>query len=394
MNGRDLFLGLSYISRKYIDEAEQDTISGGKGAYEAHRSGKKLLHKSLLIAAVIAAMLFLMGAAVYTHWSGSLQHRYNPTENAKQQAEKSGLSVMYEESKPEDGSILSATDQGVTVSLVQTLVDQSQAKIVLRVEGFTPPEDFKIQPWAWMDTPAALGGDEHFWTSFHQEFDDGIIQNDAGEYIYTDGTPAEKIIEGEYQEKFLKGRYIKEDGSLELMLQFVLDDTSGACLGKEMELHFTGFGTNTYVGKADSDFEKTVDGHWDLRFPLTGSGEGIKATPNVRLSDNVTLTQVEIGEISIKTQYKTDTYFSEWEQLGILQPDIAGVKLKDGTLIQFYTSSEGYEDQDKLIYFKEAHAVDGVVDLDQVESLVYYERWDPDPSGQGSVPVYKYVPIG
>ena len=28
MNGKELFLGLSYISRKYIDEAETDTVSG------------------------------------------------------------------------------------------------------------------------------------------------------------------------------------------------------------------------------------------------------------------------------------------------------------------------------------------------------------------------------
>lgn len=374
MNGKDLFRGLSYISRKYIDEAEHDTISDGKGAYEAPGSGKRLIHKSLLIAAVIATMLFLMGAAVYTHWSGSMQHRYNPTENAKQQAEKTGLSVMYEESKPEDGSTLSATDQGITVSLVQTLVDPSIAQIVLKVEGFTPPEDFKVEPWAWMDTPATLGGDEHFWSSFNFRFDNGIIQNDTGEYIYTDGTPVEEIVEGEYQEIFRKGRYIKEDGSLELVLWYAFADNSGAYFGKEMELHFTGFGTNTSVGKADADFEKTVDGHWDLRFPLNGSNESIQASPNMRLSDNLTLTKAEIGQTLIKAWYKTDNYWSGWEQMEPLDPDLKGVKLKDGTLVKFYPGTNGYEDQDELIYFSEYRIMDAMLELDQVESLVYHDQ--------------------
>ena len=35
MNGQEIFLGLSYISRKYIEEAETETVSGGAG--KAHR---------------------------------------------------------------------------------------------------------------------------------------------------------------------------------------------------------------------------------------------------------------------------------------------------------------------------------------------------------------------
>ena len=31
MNGQEIFLGLSYISRKYIEEAETETVSGGAG---------------------------------------------------------------------------------------------------------------------------------------------------------------------------------------------------------------------------------------------------------------------------------------------------------------------------------------------------------------------------
>ena len=59
MNGQEIFLGLSYISRKYIEEAETETVSGGTG--KAHR-----IRRPFLLAAVIALLLLLVGcAAVY-----------------------------------------------------------------------------------------------------------------------------------------------------------------------------------------------------------------------------------------------------------------------------------------------------------------------------------------
>lgn len=58
MNGENLLTGLSYIDRKYIEEAEKDTISS-----------RRMIHKPFLIAAIIALMLLLMGcaAAVLVH---------------------------------------------------------------------------------------------------------------------------------------------------------------------------------------------------------------------------------------------------------------------------------------------------------------------------------------
>ena len=59
MNGQEIFLGLSFISRKYIEEAETETVSGGRG--KAHR-----IRRPFLLAAVIALLLLLVGcAAVY-----------------------------------------------------------------------------------------------------------------------------------------------------------------------------------------------------------------------------------------------------------------------------------------------------------------------------------------
>lgn len=57
MKGKNLLLGLSYIDRKYIEEAETDTIST-KGL---------TLRRPLLIAAIIALMLLLVGCGIMVY---------------------------------------------------------------------------------------------------------------------------------------------------------------------------------------------------------------------------------------------------------------------------------------------------------------------------------------
>lgn len=56
MSGKDLLVDLSYIDRKLIEESETDAIGG--------KSGKTVFKRPLLIAAILALMLFLMGCAV------------------------------------------------------------------------------------------------------------------------------------------------------------------------------------------------------------------------------------------------------------------------------------------------------------------------------------------
>ena len=63
MNGQNLLIGLSHIDRKFVEESENDTVSGMKGTYEKSGQGRNVFRKPLLIAAIIALMLLLMGCA-------------------------------------------------------------------------------------------------------------------------------------------------------------------------------------------------------------------------------------------------------------------------------------------------------------------------------------------
>ena len=55
MNGQNLLMGLSYIDRKYIEESEQACITG---------QGRRLLQRPMLIAAIVALMLLLVGCTI------------------------------------------------------------------------------------------------------------------------------------------------------------------------------------------------------------------------------------------------------------------------------------------------------------------------------------------
>ena len=59
MNGKDLLIGLGSINPKYYDEAENDTITEVK----RHRT----FRRHLLVAAIIALLLLLVGCAVYLY---------------------------------------------------------------------------------------------------------------------------------------------------------------------------------------------------------------------------------------------------------------------------------------------------------------------------------------
>ena len=346
MKGRKFMEELSNIDPKYIQEAAY--------AVRETKPAHPIRPKLLLVAAIAAATLLLMGAAAFTRWSSSLQTYYTPSQSAKEQAEQSGLSTRYESAEPDGNDKITASDQGITVTVAQTIVDKSQAQIVLRVEGFTPPEGDEIQPEVWMN-PTALDGDFHF-------------HSDRGTH-FTEGS----------------------DGSLELWLVYHFLDVSGSNLGKEISIHLTAFGTKPTAGNSGADVEKLVEGDWELRWTLRGSDDVLKTAPEKRLSDNVTLLEAEIGQLSISALYRTDTCRDDGEAL---VPALAGVTLKDGTLIPFQSYDEGHQDPERLLYRVEYRSYGGgMVDMAQAEALAYRVGWEADASGALTVPVYQYVPI-
>ena len=183
MTGKKLLTGLSYIDPKYIAESE------GVAAEKIQR--KKALPRAFLIAAVIVLTTLLVGCAIiYARWSSGLEDWFRPSNTIRQQAEESGLSVIYPQDQIEEDG-LSATDQGITVSVKQTIVDQWRASIVLKIEGFELPDG--VQPCFYGERPT-LDGNAEFWGSASYHFYDGIVINESGKSVYKNGDLSKKNI--------------------------------------------------------------------------------------------------------------------------------------------------------------------------------------------------------
>ena len=266
---------LSYIDPGYIEAAAP--LSDAKG-------NVGLKHKFLLIAAIAATLLLLLtGAAAYTKWSSGLEAQYHLSEDTKKQAERSGLSVTYPLETAQANGGLSVTDQGITVSVKQTLIDAWSTQIVLRIQGFELPAE--AYPYVAMEETTFDDGNFHGYGMNH-EFYDGIRVKDDGSYAYEDGALPEK---GHYtdsdveEDNFYKGRFNLPDGSMELTLTYRFAETDGSMLGRNLEVHITGFGQTTPRGRAWEDNDVLVSGNWDLSIPLNGTMETIIKTPNYTL---------------------------------------------------------------------------------------------------------------
>ena len=123
MTGKDLFIALGNISPKYYDEAENDTIASSRG----HKS----LRRPLLIAAVIAALLLLVGCGYVvlseTQW---LQSFFS---HQKGQPLSQGQSAYIEENTQVIGQ--SVTVNGYSVTVESAIAEERVACIRPRLEG-------------------------------------------------------------------------------------------------------------------------------------------------------------------------------------------------------------------------------------------------------------------
>ena len=132
MTGKDMLKGIQNLDANLIEEAEFGTFQKKHTGF----SGKK---KLLFLLAATLIMGTMTAAAVFTRWSTTMQlgnyGGVQPSERIKKQAEQSGLSVIPTETKDGKKEAISATDNGITVTLAQTVMDQYGGKVIFRIEG-------------------------------------------------------------------------------------------------------------------------------------------------------------------------------------------------------------------------------------------------------------------
>ncbi len=349
-------------------------------------SGRKLT--VIALAAAIAVMM-LTGAAVFTRWSTAAQNQYNPSQQIKEQAEKTGLSVMLGETKGSENpnEVLSVTDQGITVTAVQTIVDQYGAELIFRIEGFDLPEGRFPGVWPIV----SFDGDERFEGGQGGEFFDGTTYDEQGNWVYTDGTPIQPDADGGFIY-----RYAARDGSLEYTHHISFAKTDGRYLGKEIQVKFPYIGIQS-VERA-GPMEPVVEGDWTLRWTLTGTDNTITVTPNAEIGDSgVVLLEAEIGQRTIHTHYQQ--HQGELYLDVDFPQEIRGVRMKDGSQYRCAFMTRGYEDPENMLYhnvstyFAYSYGVNAILDPSQVESLMFHKGWEQDANGEPTVETFYYIPV-
>ena len=349
---------------------------------------RKGSRRKLMLVAMAAVMLLatLTGAAVFTRWSTTAQIRYNPSQDLKEQAEKSGLSVMLEETKGEENpnEVLSVTDQGITITAVQTIVDNYHAEIIFRIEGFELPEDELPHVWP----VVSIDGDKRFGGSQTGWFYNGLTTNDNGETVYAStGLPVQSDEEG-----CLILDMVANDGSLEYTHYINFEETDGRYMGKKIICSFQSVGFQSHQ-KAGMPVPQ-VEGNWELKWTLTGNSDSITVTPNAEIGDSgVILLEAEIGQKTICARYKVDELWEDWNELGILPQAVYGVRMKDGSEYICGAGTSGFEDLENMIYFTEYDISDAILDISQVESLMFHKGWDLDAEGKPTIHTFYYIPI-
>ena len=132
MNGKELFLGLSYINRKYIEEAEKDTVS----SFSAKKRSR--LRRPLLIAAVIALTLLLVGCAV-AYANGWFQQIFS----ARSETPLSSEQIQYIQNNEQIVG-QSQTKKDWTVDLKSTICDGRTGYLVFQV---TAPDGMDLEQY-------------------------------------------------------------------------------------------------------------------------------------------------------------------------------------------------------------------------------------------------------
>ena len=377
---------------RFSQEAKEDMVAMLMSqSKESNMKPKNTSKKRLLLVALAAALALatMTGAAVFTRWSTTAQNQYKPSQEIKEQAQKSGLSVMLEETKGEENpnEVLSVTDQGITITAVQSIVDNYRAEITFRIEGFELPEG--EEPFAW--PRVTIDGKRDYYVSQTGGFYDGTTRNDKGEWVYaSDGSPVKYDDTKPFSPAILD--YVAEDGSLEYTHYINFHETDGRYMGKEIVFTFSSidFQPHTKTG----EFVPQVKGNWELKWTLTGTSDSISITPNAKIGDSeVILLDAEIGQLSVKTRYQLKDYWEGWDELVTLPQAVCGIRMKDGSEHICIPSTSGFEDQENMIYFIESTMFDAILDVSQVESLMFHKGWEKDAAGNPTIQAFYYIPV-
>lgn len=336
-----------------------------------HKTMKRKNRKWKAIWIPIVAAILALGttvcAAMYIQWSKGLETRLQVTEEQKQSLEEKEIAAPVNDN---------VTEQGITVTALQTIVDSRFAYLAFQVDGYDVEEG--MQPDFEYMTIKIDGDDEYEYNLLMGSFFNGLQMDDQGNFIYLDGSPAKETADGRVIEK-----YADENGSMEYTMLLMTARDGDSFIGKPLHLEFHNLGT---IDKAE--FSPDIEGTWTFDFTLCGSDEVRSCELSEALGDSgASVVKAEISPISLHVTY--DMPLQETEIDGVNEngdavksttfveaPYLTGVRLKDGTLLTGITGGgvEGYPDGNEKFY-QAVFATRSIIEPDQVDALLFIKSY-------------------
>lgn len=332
-------------------------------------------------AATLALCTISVSAAAYLHWSKGLQESLQVTAEQQKSLEDNQMSSYVGQS---------VTKGDVTVTAQQCIVDNYFAHLSFKVEGYEVEDG---QQPGFSDAIITVGDEEDYTGGWTASFYDGLIPGMDGRAIHADdGTP---LTEDETIS------YTMEDGSLEFHVE-MMSDLRGAFLNKPIHVELKDLGI--YGGKAE-DVVVEAEGDWTFDWVLAGSDEMKQVELDTPLGDSgATVVQAEISPISVSVTYdfprqeETEIAVDENGEESVHTtfkeaPSFTGVRLKDGTIYTGISGAgvTGYESEDSEQY-RDISALQRVIDVDQVESLLFIKSYPEGAQMLGEDNLY-FVPV-
>ena len=242
-----------------------------------------------------------------------------------------------------EGDILSATDNGITVTLTQAMVDGYHLIFSIRVEGL-PEENAEA-----IDFGRPEDGSRRFRFVGEERF--GSVVQES--FYYGDG-----IREWVYSARPRNSA----------------NSEPGWFFGKQLEIHLQNL--ELFLGKEQG---KTtfLEGEWILRWTVHGTEEATVFEVNEKLGNTgATVTNVIITPITVETHYDFPKKVTKEGNLSEYKdpPVLRGAILKDGTVIVGVTfrELERYVPNSDSEYVVTGQAK-YLLNPDEIESLLYVE---------------------
>lgn len=300
---------------------------------------EKNMKKKIPALVLVMALVIILGmatalAAGLLNWNNALKDSLQVTDKVQEQ---------YEQTDLVDFPKKSVTQNGVTVTLDQCIVDTNAAYMAFRVSGYTPPKG--VQP-------------------AFDKVDYGMPIN-AGSSFYDyaeDGRPYKGGYDLPYADK---------NGDLTYIIS--AHSPNESFIGKKMKITLGDLGT--YGNKA-GDVKVDVPGTWVFEWTLRGTDKRLDYanldTPIGKTG--ATLKNVHLSPIYIKMEMTLprNPVWQEEDEPYDHAPYLIGMKMKDGTVYRYITDggAEGYADE-KGDTYHQAWELTRIITPSEVESLLF-----------------------